>query len=99
MSLVRVLRYITAFSKVIGHIGGIKNLLILMKRIKILLHHHELSQGFMKNYQNPTKSNRCRPGNLPTAILFIPIIIALFISGCEKPKETAAASLPVVEVV
>ena len=52
----------------------------------------------MKNYQNPTKSNRCRPGSFPNSLILFPIIIALFISGCEKPKETAAASLPVVEV-
>ena len=48
--------------------------------------------------QNPPKSNRCRPGNFPNAILFFPIIIAVFVGGCEKPKETAAANPPAVEV-
>ena len=52
----------------------------------------------MKNYQNPTKSNRCRTGGLSNANFFFPIIVALSISGCEKPKETAAASPPVVEI-
>ena len=47
---------------------------------------------------NPTKSNRCRPGNFPNVILFFPIIIAVFVGGCEKPKETAAANPPAVEV-
>jgi membrane fusion protein (multidrug efflux system) len=45
-----------------------------------------------------TKSTSRRTGKLRNTILFFPIILALFISGCEKPKETAAASPPVVEV-
>ena len=52
----------------------------------------------MKNYQNPTKSNSCRTGALSNAMFFFPIILVLSISGCEKPKETAAASPPVVEI-
>ena len=48
--------------------------------------------------QNLTKSNRCRTGSFPNSILLFPIILALFISGCEKPKEQVAPNLPAVEV-
>ena len=60
--------------------------------------YHELLQGFMNNTQKLTKSSRCRAGSFPNSILFFPIIIALFISGCEKPKEQVAANPPTVEV-
>jgi len=52
----------------------------------------------MKNIQNLTKFNRYRSGRFPNSILFFPVIFALFISGCEKPKEPVAASPPTVEV-
>jgi len=52
----------------------------------------------MNNTQKLTKSSRCRAGSFPNSILFFPIIIALFISGCEKPKEQVAANPPTVEV-
>ncbi|MDD5268377.1 MAG: efflux RND transporter periplasmic adaptor subunit [Methylococcales bacterium] len=52
----------------------------------------------MKNSQNPIKSNSCRIGSSPNSIFFLAVICALFISGCEKPKEQALASPPLVKV-
>ena len=52
----------------------------------------------MKNSQNPIKSNSCRIGSSPNSILFLTVICALFISGCEKPKEQVIASPPPVKV-
>jgi len=69
-----------------------------MGQAKIFFNHSELSQGFMKNTQNLTKSNRYRTGNFPNSILIYGVIFALFISGCEKPKGQISASPPTVEV-
>jgi RND family efflux transporter MFP subunit len=52
----------------------------------------------MKNLKNLTKSNRHRTGSFPNSILFFGVILAWFISGCEKPKDQVAASPPTVEV-
>jgi membrane fusion protein, multidrug efflux system len=52
----------------------------------------------MKKTQNLTKLNTYRSGRFPDSILFFAVICALFISGCEKPKEPAAATPPTVEV-
>jgi membrane fusion protein (multidrug efflux system) len=52
----------------------------------------------MKNIQNLTKFNRYCSGGFPNLILFFAVIVALFISGCEKPKEQVAARPPTVEV-
>jgi membrane fusion protein (multidrug efflux system) len=52
----------------------------------------------MKNIQNLTKFNRYCSGGFPNLILFFAVIVALFISGCEKPKEQVAAKPPTVEV-
>lgn len=52
----------------------------------------------MKNILNLTKFNGFRSCRLLNPILFFPVIVALFISGCEKPKEPAAASPPEVIV-
>ena len=48
--------------------------------------------------QNPTKSTGCHTGSFPNSNLSFVIILALFISGCEKPKEQAAPNPPTVEV-
>ena len=65
---------------------------------KIPFNHFELLQGFMKNTQNLTKSIRHPTGSFPNSNLLFAVILALFISGCEKPKEQVAASPPTVEV-
>jgi hypothetical protein len=69
-----------------------------MEKDKIPFNHFELLQGFMKNSQNPIKSNSCRIGSSPNSIFFLTIICALFMSGCEKPKEQVIASPPPVKV-
>ena len=52
----------------------------------------------MKNTQILTKSIRRPTGSFPNSNLLFAVILALFISGCEKPKEQVAASPPTVEV-
>ncbi|MDD2658633.1 MAG: efflux RND transporter periplasmic adaptor subunit [Methylococcales bacterium] len=52
----------------------------------------------MKSTQNMSISKKCRSGRFPDSILFFPVIAALFINGCEKPNEQAAASPPIVVV-
>jgi RND family efflux transporter MFP subunit len=52
----------------------------------------------MKISQNLSKPYRQRPSTFTHSILFSGVILALFISGCEKPKEQVAASQPTVEV-
>lgn len=60
--------------------------------------HFELLQGFMKNTQNLSKFNWPCYARFTNSILFFPVIAAMFVSGCENPKEPAAASPPTVEV-
>jgi membrane fusion protein (multidrug efflux system) len=48
--------------------------------------------------QKPAQSNRCRTGSFPNSNLSFVIILALFIIGCEKPKDPVAANPPTVEV-
>ncbi|MEY3287933.1 MAG: hypothetical protein RLZZ419_175 [Pseudomonadota bacterium] len=52
----------------------------------------------MKNTQNLTTFNNdyCR---FPNSLLFLPAILAVLISGCEKPKEPIAASPPTVKTI
>jgi len=52
----------------------------------------------MKNSQNLTISIRRPTGSFQNSNLFFAAILALLISGCEKPKEQVAASPPTVEV-
>jgi membrane fusion protein (multidrug efflux system) len=52
----------------------------------------------MKITQNLTLFNRYRSSRFPNTILLFPAIIGLLISGCEKPKQPVAASLPTVKV-
>ena len=52
----------------------------------------------MKITQNLTKSIRRPTDSFPNSNLLFAVILTLFISGCEKPKEPASANLPTVEV-
>jgi RND family efflux transporter MFP subunit len=52
----------------------------------------------MKITQNMTKSIRRPTGSFPNSNLVFAVILALFISGCEKPKELVLPSPPTVEV-
>lgn len=52
----------------------------------------------MNNTKNLSKSRRHCTSSFTNSILLLGAIFALFISGCEKPKEQVAASLPTVEV-
>jgi RND family efflux transporter MFP subunit len=46
-----------------------------------------------------SKPSRQRTSTFTHSILFSGVILALFISGCEKPKEQLAASPPTVQVI
>jgi membrane fusion protein (multidrug efflux system) len=52
----------------------------------------------MKISQNLSKSYRHRTSSFTHSILISGAFLALFIGGCEKPKEQVAASPPLVEV-
>jgi len=52
----------------------------------------------MKNTQNSTKSHSSRVSGFPNSTRFFAVIFALFIGGCEKPKQPVAASVPPVKV-
>ena len=52
----------------------------------------------MKNTQHLSKSRWHCTGSFPSSILLLGVFLLLFIGGCEKPKEQAAASPPTVEV-
>jgi RND family efflux transporter MFP subunit len=52
----------------------------------------------MKNTQNSTKSHSSRVSGFPNSIRFFAVIFALFIGGCEKPKQPITASAPPVKV-
>ena len=53
----------------------------------------------MKISQNLSKPSRQCTSTFTHSILFSGVILALFISGCEKPKEQIAASPPTVQVI
>lgn len=52
----------------------------------------------MKITQNLIIFNRYRSSHFPKTMLLFPAIFGLLISGCEKPKQPVAASLPIVKV-
>jgi membrane fusion protein (multidrug efflux system) len=52
----------------------------------------------MKNTQNSTKSHSSSISGFPNSTRFFAVIFALFIGGCEKPKQPVAASTPPVKV-
>jgi hypothetical protein len=65
-----------------------------MEQAKIPFNHFELLQGFMKYTANLTKSNRYITGSFPNSILFFGVFFALFISGCESPKNKLQQAHP-----
>ncbi len=65
---------------------------------KIPYNSHDLLQGAMKISQNLTKSIKRPMGSFPNSNLVSAVILAFFISGCEKPKEQVSANPPTVEV-
>ena len=75
-----------------------KNMFRVIEWARMSFNHHDLLQGTMKIPQNLTKSIRHSTGSFPHSNLLFAVILASFISGCEKPKEQAAASPPTVEV-
>ncbi len=52
----------------------------------------------MKNTRNSTKSHSSRVSSFPNSTRFFAVIFALFIGGCEKPKQPVDATAPPVKV-